>query len=373
MPKVMDTPNLVASSHPPRLDKPKPLHFKHLSPPFDTYMGELPDTAGAVPSMMSVGEREFLYGIAKSYYVGTGLIIDAGTFLGASTACLGEGLRRNPQLDDIKAKWGRPIVSFEYGVANGNMPVSFKRHQVGQTLKAGDSFASIVEEHIAPVADLVDMRFGDILETGVIADKSPAIKTPVEILFLDLLKSYEISEFCYKQYFPRLIPRRSIVVQQDYINGDLPFIHIHQEFFASKFEYIGELASSAVFRLVHRISGAEVAELFANPPAGEERVALVSKATQRTIDNHRRVIIAFSKLRIILQVRGIEAARQYWSYIEEEYATQIADERFRRLQNVVRAGRYLCEVGPGEQHEREAVKISTGHRGMDHRRTDVGA
>jgi hypothetical protein len=41
------------------------------------------------------------------------------------------------------------------------------------------------------------------------------------------------------------------------------------------------------------------------------------------------------------------------------------------VQNVVRASRYLCEVGAGAGNEREAVKISTGHRGSDHRRTDV--
>ncbi len=57
------------------------------------------------------------------------------------------------------------------------------------------------------------------------------------------------------------------------------------------------------------------------------------------------------------------------SHVEIEYVAQIADTRFRRVQNVVRACRFLCEQGVDS--EQEAVKISTGHRGSDHRRTDL--
>lgn len=368
MPQLNVQPN---PDLPPPLQRAKPLHFTHLAPPFDAFLGRIPESVAAIPSMMSIGEREFLYGVAKDYYTGAGLIIDAGTFLGASTVCLGSGLKQNPRLAEIKAVWPRPIVSFELGIANPTMLVSFKRHQIGGDLRSGDSFASIVENHIAPIAENVDMRFGDIMKNGAIKDETPKRKTPVEILFLDVLKSPELSEFCFREYFPRLIPRRSLVIQQDYINGDLPFIHIHQEFFASKFEYVGELASSAIFRLVRRITAAEIDELFSSPPDAEKRVALASQAAQRTIDNHRRVMMAFATLRMILQARGVEAAKQFWAFVETEYAPQIAQEQFRRVQNVVRASRYLCEVGPGVKNEHEAVQISTGHRGVDHRRTDV--
>ena len=356
---------------PPPLQAGKPLHQVRLAPPFDSYLGPLPAVAGSVPSMMTENERRFLFNIARSYYRGAGLIVDAGTFLGASTACFGNGVAGNPHIEAIRARWGRPILSLELGITNQQMLLSFKRHGIGHDLSAGDSFGPLIEAHVRNVRDLIELRLGDILETGRVEDVGKGRRTPVEILFLDVLKAPAISEFAAYEYLPRLIPRRSLVIQQDYLSGDLPFIHIHQEYFASKFEYVGELASSAVFRLIHRITRDEVAALFENPLDGEKEIALVSRAAQRSIDPYRRLMMAFAKLRTILNVRGLDAAKQYLAFIESEYADQIAQQQLRRVQNVVRAARYLCEVGAGANNEREAVKISTGHRGADHRRTDI--
>jgi len=356
---------------PPPLRRAKPLHQVRLAQPFDAHLGPIPEVASSVPSMMSENERRFLFNIAKSYYSGAGLIIDAGTFLGASTACFGNGVSENSRLEEIRAQWQRPVVSLELGITNQQMLLSFKRHGIGHDLSVGDSFGPLIEAHIRSVRDLIDLRLGDILETGRIEDPTKGRKLPVEILFLDVLKAPAISEFAAYEYLPRLIPRRSLVIQQDYLSGDLPFIHIHQEYFASKFEYVGEISSSAVFRLVHRITRQEVAALFEHKLDGETEISLISRATQRSVDPYRRLIMSFAKLRTILNVRGLEAARQYLAFIESEYADQIAQQQLRRVQNVVRAARYLCEVGAGAANEREAVKISTGHRGADHRRTDM--
>jgi len=358
---------------PPPLERAKPLHQVRLAPPFDNYLGPLPDAAGSVPSMMSENERRFLFNIAKSYYSGAGLIVDAGTFLGASTACFGNGVAQNARLEEIRQRWSRPVISLELGITNQQMLLSFKRHGIGHDLSAGDSFGPLIEAHIRTVRDLIDLRLGDILETGRIDDPAPARKLPVEILFLDVLKAPAISKFAAYEYLPRLIPRRSLVIQQDYLSGDLPFIHVHQEYFASKFEYVGELSSSAVFRLVHRITHDDVDGLFEAPPDGKAQIALVSRALHRSVDPYRRLIMSFAKLRTILNVRGLDAARQYMAFIESEYADQIAQQQLRRVQNVVRAARYLCEVGAGRANEREAVKISAGHRGSDHRRTDIAS
>ncbi len=60
---------------------------------FSKYLvSDFPEHLKKHPSMMSPGEKQFLYGIARNYYTGHGRIIDAGVFLGASTLCLGQGL-----------------------------------------------------------------------------------------------------------------------------------------------------------------------------------------------------------------------------------------------------------------------------------------
>jgi hypothetical protein len=137
------------------------------------------------------------------------------------------------------------------------------------------------------------------------------------------------------------------------------------------FEYIGELSSMAVFRLAKRISDDDIDRLFQDPPDGETQIALISRAIQRSTDPYRRLIMSFAKLRVIGSVRGIDAARAYLAFVEGEYAEQIAQTTFRRVQNVVRAMRFYCEGGGNAAAEREALAISIGRRGSDHRRTDV--
>ena len=70
-----------------------PLKLVHLNPAFAPLAAKAPPTAMAVPSMMSMYEKRFLYGLAKQYYRGDGIIIDGGIFLGASTRCFADGLR----------------------------------------------------------------------------------------------------------------------------------------------------------------------------------------------------------------------------------------------------------------------------------------
>src|SRR5438067_2369515 len=82
-----------------------------LAVPWNRFLVDLPQDVAAIPSMMSVGERKFLYGLAKDYYTGAGRIIDAGTFLGASTRCFGAGLQKNATYD--RTRWPSPVISFD--------------------------------------------------------------------------------------------------------------------------------------------------------------------------------------------------------------------------------------------------------------------
>ena len=65
---------------------PEPMRTVQLARPFNRLIGTIPKSALSVPSMMSLPERRFLYGVAKDYYRGDGVIVDAGIFLGASFA-----------------------------------------------------------------------------------------------------------------------------------------------------------------------------------------------------------------------------------------------------------------------------------------------
>jgi len=309
----------------------------HLTPAFAHLLGTIPQAANGVPSMMSGVEKRILFNLARKHYSGEGIIVDAGIFLGASTVCFGEGIRRNAQADQIRARWARPIVSFERGIINTGMPAFFERHKVADMGAVGESFAATVEANIAPVADLVDLRVGDILETAL------DVTSPVEILFLDVLKLPEISRLAVRQFFPRLIPGVSIVVQQDYFIDLLPYIRTDQEFFGSYFTYIGEAGSSALFLCTRAIDQAAIDRLDEGvSPAEQERLATI--ALQRSGDPARRFLMALSKTRLIHQLHGEDAAYDYLHFIKREYPEQAASTLPRLRQALVAVER-LCAGG----------------------------
>jgi hypothetical protein len=316
---------------------PEPMRMRQLARPFNHLLGALPKSVLAVPSMMSVPERRFLHGLARDYYVGAGIIVDAGIFLGASTRCFGEGLPQNERFREIRATWKKPIVSFERGIVNPNMPAFFARNNVPIQAQPGESFAVAVERNVAPVAELVDLRIGDICETG-------AVDQPIEILFLDVLKNPQIAQFACEQYFPRLIPGRSVVLQQDYFFEQLPYIKTYQEYFMDYFSYIGEIGSMAVFLCIDEIPH-ELTLNIEEKVGTMEQLRLASVALQRSCDPSRRFLMALSKLRLIRKLLGLKEAQNYLQFIRTEYPEQIDGMGLARLREALRSAEKLAERG----------------------------
>ena len=300
----------------------KPLQLTRLNGPFAALVGSMPPSCRDAPSMISVPEKQFLFGLASRYYTGKGLILDAGIFLGASTRCFGEGVRSNPQREEIIRAWQRPIVSYERAIINPNMPRFFRKHGLALSAAPGESFESELRRLIEPVKDLVDLRIGDFMEA---AD----FDRPVEILFLDILKSSALSLRAFHMFYSRLIPGHSLVVHQDYFFEELPWIKTHQEALANYFDFVGEIGSSAVFLCRKAIPQTVLDGLADLPPA--EQLRLASIAMHRSADPARRFFMAVSKMRLIRKLQGRVAARAYLDFIKTEFPEQVAQTDNRRL------------------------------------------
>lgn len=312
-----------------------PLRLTDLARPFNRLVGNISKSALSVPSMMSVAERRFLFGLASKYYSGEGLIVDAGIFLGASTRAFGEGLRENPSLKSAIARWRKPVVSFERAIVTPTMPAFFKRNHIETDLSPGDSFADIVRKNVEPVSDVVDLRIGDIMETG-------RLEQPIEVLFLDVLKLPEINSFVVENYFSKLIPGRSVVIQQDYFYDLLPYIKTYQEAFSEYFSYIGEIGSTAVFLCAKQIPKEATLNLEDYFDA-EEQIRLASVALQRSNDPARRFLMSLSKARLIRRLKGAKAAQAYLLFVKSEYAAVDVDG-VRRLREALRSTEVACQA-----------------------------
>lgn len=306
----------------------RPLQTIRLNAAFAPLVSPAPPSCLDTPSMMSIAERQFLFGLASRHYAGKGIIVDAGIFLGASTRCFGEGVRSSPHRQEIMRNWRRPIVSYERAIVNPNMPDFFKRHGLTVSAVQGESFESELRRNIAPVEDLVDLRIGDFMD-------ATDLGCPVEILFLDILKTPALSLRAFRLFHSKLIPGRSLVVHQDYFFEELPWIKTHQEALAAYFEFVGEIGSSAVFLCTKEIPQTVVDELENDMPP-DEQLRLASIAMQRSADPARRFFMALSKMRLIRKLQGRLAARAYLDLVKTEFPEQVAQTDSRRLSYALR-------------------------------------
>lgn len=225
----------------------------------------LPPHVASYPSMLSQEERAMLRWLTQHYYTGAGTICDLGSFLGGSTVSLAAGLA-------AAGRNGRPIHSYD-------------RHRASEEAWArwgltgrvpypkGGSFSATMPTLLGPdAADRVTIHSGDFA-----AQAAP--DGPIEILFIDIAKAKPTSDHVATSFFPKLIPGRSIVIQQDYFNP-WPFFDIYaMELLADHFEPLEHAEKSALFLTTRAIDADAAARVLSSAMTVEKmRDALAAAA-----------------------------------------------------------------------------------------------
>jgi hypothetical protein len=166
-----------------------------------------------VKTMLSKEERRLLYTLAREYASGEGAIVDAGCFLGGSTVALLGGVR------DRGVRWqGPPVASYDLFRVD---PATISKY-FGDSVRGGDSFRDRFDANVAGFGVPHVVHEGDIAAIGWEGG-------PIEVLFLDVLKTWELNDAVVRDFFPSLVPGRSVVVHQDYGWGWQPWIPITVE------------------------------------------------------------------------------------------------------------------------------------------------
>jgi hypothetical protein len=187
---------------------------------------ELPPELLAVPSMLSLDERRLLFSLARDSFSGEGAIVDAGCFLGGSTLALGAGLRANSRANGQVA-----IHSYDMFLLDDYMLKYYLDPAEDGLRVPNESCRDLFDRNISAIAPIVHVHHGDIREIGW--DGSP-----IEILFLDIVKAPNTNDRIVGDFFPALIPGRSVLVQQDYVHEAHFWIHITMEFLHEYFTYV---------------------------------------------------------------------------------------------------------------------------------------
>jgi hypothetical protein len=276
-------------------------------------------------AMQSAGELAMLHWLASRYYRGDGEIIDAGCFLGGSTVPLAAGLHANPLVAD-KA---RRINTYDLFILED---YAKKDYFPDPGYEIGSSTLDVFERNVAPWRTAIEVFRGDILDF-------PWDGRPVELLFVDLSKESPINDFLVHNFFGRLIPGRSIVIQQDYVHEWLPWIQITMEYFKEYFEVLDYFyGGSAVFLLEKEIPVAAIEGFSWANFTHAMQAELMDRAIASTPVSHR-ALVALAKVRLLRDFES-EASTQQATVLLDEIRRFVAD-----TSNRIGARSYLLKDG----------------------------
>jgi hypothetical protein len=227
------------------------------------FAATIPTDVFAVPGMLFNQERRMLFYLARHEFSGEGTITDMGTYLGASTMCFAAGLREIPRQGPLVhtydlfklGDFGAEIREFP-----GEPPPDLRTR-------------SVFEQNLRDYLDLVVVHEGDVLTASWDGD-------PIEIMFVDIAKSYPVLDHLLLTFFPSLVPSRSLLVMQDYLWGTSgPWHHIVMEKLSDYFEYVVDTeVASVVFLLKREIPRSVLEQCQYMEIPREEKLELMDRA-----------------------------------------------------------------------------------------------
>ena len=196
-------------------------------------------------SMMSNDEKILCYSLAKSCAPFTGRIADLGLFVGASTSAFCQGILDNPLGSTKHTK--KPVFSLDIGGPLKTYERYFKDPQARAQL---ESLGRSLDDDLFTVIKAYLQRYPAIYEL-VEADLRTVehFEDPIEIVFYDCLKHPDVAHKACQLFWPRYIPGKTMVIQQDYFYPFDYWTIIYQEYYSDYFSFHGQFATSGLFRL----------------------------------------------------------------------------------------------------------------------------
>lgn len=254
---------------------------------FQSYIVKTPSGPVDIKSMLSSYELSILFALARDYWTGAGEIVDLGCLYGLTTRCFAEGIRLNATVPQDRKS--RRIYAYDLFLAQEYEWWT----QGSETLHAGSWFADFLSVNRGALDSIVPCP-GDLLKMNWGAK-------PIEILMIDAAKTWPLNHFVVSRMFPRLIPGRSVVVQQDYMHFVEYWIAITMEYFADYFQPLDFVyGASGLFLATKPISEEAAAfDLSTLPP--QEKLRLMDQAIAKAAPSGKEVLkTAKAKLMIDL-------------------------------------------------------------------------
>ncbi len=185
-----------------------------------------------VRSMLTTAERDHLFHTARDRFSGQGAILDLGTWLGGSTAALAAGLKENNN-DRIRSQ---KVHAFDLFELNSYLKETYPYPELAD-VPAGASFLHVFQRNLAPWAAQVETHAGDFTK-----DDQPL--GPVELVHVDIMKNWPLTNAVLRKFFRDLIPGVSLVLHQDFVHYNTVWIHLVMYRLRDHFEAGAHVAGS---------------------------------------------------------------------------------------------------------------------------------
>lgn len=163
--------------------------------------------AASVPTMLTPEEGRLYHWLGRRVS-GDGATVDLGAYAGGSAARLLSGL----------ALSGRDFHVHSYDRFRSSRAFWTKYIPNEPPPETDDAdLLPLVRRHLAPWKGRVTLHVGDIAERRWSGD-------PIEVLSVDAAKGAALADHIAAEFYPALVPGRSILIQQDYLMAVQPWL-----------------------------------------------------------------------------------------------------------------------------------------------------
>jgi hypothetical protein len=210
--------------------------------------------------MTTFEEQSFCTEHAAAAFTGAGEVVDIGCWLGSSTLALVRGLERNPG----EAARQRVVHAYDLFVWQEWMDPIVAGTDLAGRYTPGESFLDEFERRVALHRDRIVVHAEDLLDTGWDGG-------PIELAFVDAMKTPELTAAIARDFFPSLVPG-AVVVHQDFVYPWCPWIHVLMFRLRHRLEPYAAIRASygAAFRAVGEIDPNEAEAAGSLPWARDE-------------------------------------------------------------------------------------------------------
>jgi hypothetical protein len=286
---------------------------------------EIPHAVFSCPAQLSFHDRLVYYWVGRSFFTGFGAIVDAGALIGGSATLIGCGLRQNPRAPGLTKR----VLSYDLfeDTADGPMVQAIRAYPdliVPEAVDGRVNFEPLFRAQTAAYADLIDIRRGDIRAQGY------KDELPIEVLSIDVGKTPDLMLYVAQEFMPRLVPEKSIVLNQDYLFAYQPWLPMAMELLGDCFvkEFDAPTGCTSIHRLTRPITKELVRERLGETGADYfklENVRCIDAARQKESSPHNKLILRAAMIHAYWILGRRRTAQALARQCLEEHNLSIAD------------------------------------------------